>query len=277
MENEKLKEILNRNQIESFGVCDYHGINHFLPCRNREWIPVNARSVIVCAFPYYTGEHPEANVCKYAMVPDYHHVVREILNRASQELSEVFHASFVGFTDVSALPEKECALTAGLGFPGKNGLVIHPKYGTFFVIGEIVTDFLFQFDRPLSQVCLQCGACLRSCPAGAISENGIDYSRCLSEITQKKGDLTPEEQDLVRRNGLMWGCDSCQNCCPYNQGLPVTYLSEFSEHVVPLVTEGNLNTLCKTRAFGYKGKALLRRNLKLIDRSNVPESEKKQL
>ena len=264
MKNEMLHKILTESRICSYGVCDYRGISGFIPCRNREWIPHGARSVIVCAFPYYTGEYPRVNVCKYAMVPDYHHVVRKILNQAAEKLQEYYGAAFVGFTDVSALPEKECALSAGLGFPGKNGLVIHPQYGTFFVIGEIVTDYLFEFDRPLSQTCLQCGACMKSCPSGAISENGVDYTRCLSEITQKKGELTAEEQALVRKNGLMWGCDSCQNCCPCNKKLSRTYLSEFSDDTEPVVTFENLNALCRTRAFGYKGKALLKRNLELI-------------
>ncbi len=263
--NEILKEILYRNQIRSYGVCDYNGITEFLPCRNRERIPAEAKSVIVCAFPYYTGGHPGANVCKYAMVPDYHVVVRNILNQAAAELTQTFGGSFVGFTDVSALPERECALAAGLGFPGVNGMVIHPEYGTYFVIGELVTDQLFAFDQPLSrQTCLQCGRCVASCPAGVISWKGIDYSRCLSEVTQRKGELTEQEQDQVRRNGLMWGCDTCQNCCPHNRGLPLTYLTAFSEDVQPVVTRENLNPLCKTRAFGYKGKTLLKRNLELI-------------
>ena len=264
MENEKLGEILAHHQIRSYGVCDYQKITQFLPCRNRERIPENARSVIVCAFPYYTGEHPGANVCKYAMVPDYHVVVRQLLNEAAEELEAYFHASFVGFTDVSALPEKECALAAGLGFPGVNGLVIHPEYGTFYVIGELVTDYLFTFDSPLNQTCIRCGACLKACPAGAISLSGIDYSRCLSEVTQRKGELTDREQKLVSRNGLMWGCDCCQNCCPYNRNLEKTYLAGFSSDVQPVVTRENLNLLCKTRAFGYKGKTLLKRNLELI-------------
>ena len=262
---ETLRGILERNQIRSFGVCDYNGITEFLPCRNRERIPPDAQSVIVCAFPYYTGEYPQANVCKYAMVPDYHVVVRGLLNAACAELEEAFGASFVGFSDVSALPEKECALKAGLGFPGVNGLVIHPEYGTFFVIGEIVTDARFPFDSPLVQsICMQCGACIRSCPAGAIRPDGIDYTRCLSEVTQRKGELTEEEQERVRRNGLMWGCDCCQNCCPYNRNLPLTYLTGFSSDIEPVVTRENLNPLCKTRAFGYKGKTLLKRNLDLI-------------
>ena len=273
MKNRKLQEILNRNQIFSYGVCDYNGITEFLPCRNRERIPSGAKSVIVCAFPYYTGEHPNANVCKYAMVPDYHVVVRKILNQASEELSQTFGASFAGFSDVSALPEKECALAAGLGFPGVNGLVIHPQYGTFFVIGEIVTDYLFEFDHPLTQqICMQCGRCVASCPAGAITRNGIDYTRCLSEVTQRKGELTDEEQALVQKNGLMWGCDCCQNCCPYNNDLPLTYLEAFSSDVQPVVTRENLNPLCKTRAFGYKGKTLLKRNLDLIGYCEVSVS-----
>lgn len=276
MKNEKLQEILNRNQIRSYGVCDYNGISGFLPCRNREWIPVDAKSVIVCAFPYYTGEYPDANVCKYAMVPDYHVVVRKILNQAAEELSHAFRASFVGFTDVSALPERECALAAGLGFSGVNGMVIHPQYGSFFVIGEIVTDYPFEFDAPLpQQICMQCGRCVENCPAGAISEDGIDYTRCLSEITQRKGELTEEEQSLVRKNGLMWGCDSCQNCCPYNKDLPLSYLQAFSLDVQPVVTRENLNPLCKTRAFGYKGKALLKRNLDLIGYGEVPAATQK--
>ena len=276
MENNQLKEILSRHQIYSYGVCDYREISTFLPCRNRERIPENARSVIVCAFPYYTGEHPVANVCKYAMVPDYHVVVRQILNQAAEELREYYQASFVGFTDVSALPEKQCALAAGLGFPGVNGLVIHPQYGTFYVIGELVTDYLFPFDSPLTQTCMHCGACIRACPAGAITPDGIDYSRCLSEVTQRKGELTQLEQQRIRKNGLMWGCDCCQNCCPHNRDLPRTFLEGFSSDIQPVVTRENLNQLCKTRAFGYKGKTLLKRNLELIGVFPVTEEKKEK-
>ena len=260
----RLEDILREHEIFSFGVCDFREISEFLPCRNRERIPENAKSVIVCAFPYYTGEHPGADVCRYAMVPDYHVVVRGLLNGAAEALEAEFGSSFVGFTDVSALPERACALAAGLGFPGVNGLVIHPEYGSFFVIGELVTDFLFPFDVPLTRTCMNCGACIRACPVGAISREGIAYSRCLSEVTQRKGELTDAEQAAIEKNGLMWGCDCCQNCCPHNRQLPLTYLEDFSSDVEPVVTRQNLNALCKTRAFGYKGKTLLKRNLALI-------------
>ena len=265
MKNEQLEEILRRNQIHSYGISDYQKIREFLPCRNRERIPENAKRVIVCAFPYYTGEYPDANVCKYAMVKDYHVVVRTILNQAAEELSRAFDACFVGFTDVSALPERACAIDSGLGFLGVNGMVIHPEYGSFFVIGELVTDYPFACSQPLpTKSCMQCGRCVAACPGNAISWEGIDYSRCLSEITQRKGELTLLEQTQIQKNGLMWGCDACQNCCPHNRDLPLTYLEAFSSDVQPVVTRENLNVLCKSRAFGYKGKTLLKRNLDLI-------------
>lgn len=274
MEQQQLRQILRRNQIRSYGICDYGQIREFLPCRNRERIPEHAKSVIVCAFPYYTGEHSGANVCKYAMMPDYHVVVRNILNQAAQELSQAFCASFVGFTDVSALPERACALAAGLGVQGVNGLVIHPEYGSFFVIGELVTDHRFvPCPTAAAQSCLRCGRCIESCPGGAISWEGIDYSLCLSEVTQRKGDLTAGEQERIRKNGLMWGCDACQNCCPHNRELPQTYLEAFLSDIQPVVTRENLNALCKTRAFGYKGKTLLKRNLALVEDADLDPDE----
>ena len=158
---DKLREILTRNQILSYGICDYNGITEFLPCRNREWIPENAKSVIVCAFPYYTGEYPDADVCKYAMVPDYHVVVRQILNQAAAELREEFQASFVGFTDVSALPERQCdtlvlMLICGLGFPlllnGLSALIFpHQADGSLVTAGDKVlgSEFVGQeFTKP---------------------------------------------------------------------------------------------------------------------------------
>lgn len=259
-----LSKILSKHRIYSFGICDYQNISCFLPCRNRDTIPQQAKCVIVCAFPYYTGEYLQANVCKYAMIPDYHQVVRGILSAACEELEKTFGGSFVGFSDISALPEKECALQSGLGVMGKNGLVIHPEYGSFFVIGEIVTDQKFPFSKPNQTSCFACGKCRENCPTGAIGTDGIDYQRCLSFITQRKGELTKEEEAFIQKNGLMWGCDQCQDCCPHNRDLPVTYLKEFSEDIQPVVTEENLKRLMKTRAFGYRGKTLLLRNLALL-------------
>ena len=148
----------------------------------------------MCAFPYYTGEHPGPKCCKYAMVPDYHALggAPDFQTGAAGISEQACGGAFVAFADVSALPEHHCAIDAGLGVAGVNGLVIHPEYGSFFVIGEIVTDCLLTFYAPRAeQMCMRCGKCSQNCPAGAIRWDGIDYSRCLSQITQQKGDLTP--------------------------------------------------------------------------------------
>ena len=259
-----LRKILRRHGVDSFGICDFRRLSVLLPSRSRARIPHHARSVIVCAFSYYVGEFPGANVCKYAMVPDYHTVVRGILEPVCRALEEQYPPGrFVCFSDISALPEQECALAAGLGVRGKNGLVIHPEYGSFFVIGEIVTDCVFPFSRPLAGGCRACGACAAACPAGAIGPAGVDHRRCLSALTQKKGELTPEEAARLRRGGLVWGCDRCQDCCPHNRGLSPTPVGAFLSDVAPRVTEENLPALLRTRAFGWRKQAV-RRNLRLL-------------
>lgn len=261
---QQLTEILKRHQIEVYGICDYRTLSTALPCRNVSQIPPEACSVIVCAFPYYTAPPEETNLCCYARVPDYHFVVRKILNEAIEEIETVFPGQYAAFSDVSSLPEKEAALRAGIGFPGKNGLVISPVYGSYFVIGEIVTDYPFPVSEPLSQSCADCGQCIKNCPSGALSKEGFDPELCLSAVTQRKGELTEKEAELIRRGGLIWGCDICQTSCPHNRSVPVTHIKAFSDSVEPMVTEENLSALMKTRAFGYRGKKVIRRNMDLL-------------
>ncbi|MGI5959743.1 MAG: epoxyqueuosine reductase [Massiliimalia sp.] len=261
----RLKEILNQHQIQEYGICSFEPSWGFLPCRQLERIPPEAKSVIVCAFPYYVPCNEPSNLCAYARVPDYHTVVGDLLKETSHHLSQLFGARFEGFTDVSPLPEAKYALAAGLGFKGKNGLVIHPRFGTYFVIGELVTDLQLPPSRPLEQSCLGCGKCLEQCPSGALSPQGLNAEKCLSAVTQRKGELTPREQELIRQNGLAWGCDRCQQCCPHNQTAETTYLTGFSQSVEPVVTLENLSSLRKTRAFGYRGKAVMVRNLSLLE------------
>ncbi len=260
-----LKEILKSMGITEYGVCSFEDIKEFLPCRNAERIPKGAKSVIVCAFSYYLGKSFETNVAKYAMLPDYHDVVREILNAAAKKLKAEFGGEYEAFSDISALPEKQCSELSGLGVRGKNNLIINKTFGSYFVIGEIITDMFFAPTPPLRRGCLNCGACVKACPVGAISENGVDYTKCLSAVTQRKGELSDYEQQKIKENKLMWGCDRCQDCCPMNRNAQKTDIEAFLRDVEPLVTRENLSTLMKNRAFGYKGKKLLLRNLDLTE------------
>jgi len=266
MENQKIiAGILLDAGIRSFGICPFPDETELLPCRNAVTIPKSPKAVIVCAFPYYTDPSIPSNLCLYARVPDYHLVVRDIFTVVCQKLADAFPGHrFVGFSDVSALPERSCALRAGIGFLGKNNMIIHPEYGSFFVIGEIVTDLALPFSEPMNQSCKNCGACIQNCPGGALGEDHFCEEKCLSYITQRKGILTPEEEALIKQGGLVWGCDRCQLVCPHNKDLPVTPIAAFADHIEPFVTEENFAALKKERSFGYRGRTLMMRNLALF-------------
>ena len=174
-------------------------------------------TVLVAAFPYYAGERP-GNLSLYARGEDYRRVVTRRLNTVFDALRRKYPGeSFVPAADNSPLPEREAAWLAGIGLRGKNGLLILPPYGTYVFLGTILTGAALDVpERPAAPDCPGCGACRAACPAGALGEGGADVSRCLSELTQKKGALTEEETARLRVHPLIWGCDFCQRACPYN-------------------------------------------------------------
>lgn len=260
-----LKTVLNKYNLTEYGVCDYSCIEHFLPCRNSVRIPKDCKSVIVIAFPYYTETKLKSNLCNYARVLDYHIVVNNYLKNISNDLKEYFKEyEFEGFSDVSAFPEHFCAKMAGVGFTGRNHLLINDKYGSFFVIGEIATNLHLKKSKPDLRTCKQCGLCVKKCPSNALNDTQDDFLKCLSEITQRKGELTDREIELIKNGGLVWGCDVCQNVCPHNKGIQQTHIKEFYESVELNLTYENLSVLKKDRAFGYKGRNLLLRNLDIL-------------
>jgi epoxyqueuosine reductase len=126
-------------------------------------------------------------------------------------------------------------------------------------------------ERPAAPDCPDCGACRAACPAGALGEGGADVSRCLSELTQKKGALTEEETARLRVHPLIWGCDFCQWACPYNAAPAHSPLPEFSTSLVDALENSDLEGLTNRtfrdkyggRAFAWRGPGPLRRNLGL--------------
>jgi len=231
-----------------------------------------AATVLVAAFPYFAGDAP-GNLSLYARGEDYHLVLGRRLKTVCDILSEKYPSySFLPGADNSPLPEREIAWRAGLGLRGKNGLLILPPYGSYVFLGTILTDKAF--DLPEAEAapgCLDCGRCVAACPAGALTEGGVDPGRCLSHLTQYKGALTGEEEALLRAHPLVWGCDRCQSVCPYNQDARLSPLPEFREgltlSLAPEDLEGLSNRAFRDkyahRAFAWRGPAVLRRNLKL--------------
>ena len=230
------------------------------------------KTVLAAAFPYYAGERP-GNLSLYARGEDYHAVVVRRLNTVCEALAEQYPGeSFFPSADNSPLPEREAAWLAGIGLRGASGLLILPPYGTYVFLGTILTGAALELpERSPAPDCPRCGACRAACPAGAMGEGGPDVSRCLSELTQKKGALTGEEEARLKAHPLIWGCDFCQRACPFNAAPALSPLPEFSTDLVDSLENAALEGLTNRtfrekyggRAFAWRGPGPLRRNLEL--------------
>lgn len=246
------------------GVCSFSDIGSLLECRAKLRLPENAASVIVYLFPYWLGEdaYKNSNISKYAIPADYHIIVGEYLRKITEKLKKDFPENkFEFFCDNSPVDEVRAASLCGLGVKGKNGLLINKEYGSFCFIGEIITDLVVEYDAPDTGDCLQCGLCEKKCPGGAICNTGVQKSKCLSHITQRKGALSEEECMLIKGSGCVWGCDICQDVCPMNKNIPVTPVREFIESAIPFF-ERNCNM--ENRAYNWRGPKVIERNMALV-------------
>ncbi|MBR2875551.1 MAG: epoxyqueuosine reductase [Clostridia bacterium] len=234
-------------------------------CRAKSRIPENSQSVIVYLFPYYLGDdyYKNSNLSKYAVPEDYHRICGEYLEKAAILLREEFSGfSFQSFCDNSPINEVKAAALAGLGVRGENSLLINDEYGSFCFIGEIVTDMKTDVKNCELRYCLKCGLCKRECVNNAISEAGIIEEKCLSSITQKKGELKEDEKALILNSGCIWGCDACQNICPMNKNVKCSPVKEFYENVKPRY-EGKAD-YSEDRAFSWRKNEVIERNLEIL-------------
>ncbi len=247
----------------------------FVPAADKRIAPADylpdAKSVIVCAFHYANPKPEKTNLSCYAWGKDYHDVVKAYLTKLLEQLKTINPAT-VGyiFTDDAPLCNKALAYRAGLGFFGRNSLLIHPVFGSYFFIGGIVTNLSLETDTPHTGSCGNCRACAQVCPAGLCIDGWTDGYKCISYLQQKKGDLTDTEADLIRKSGSVWGCDLCQSICPHNQKQTQTAIPEFAApdaFLPPALTEESFNKNYRDRAFFWRGYSTLQRNLRLFEKS----------
>ncbi len=228
----------------------------------------NAKSIIVCLFPY-KKTIKKGNLSIYAVGEDYHKSVLRRLDPIKKYLLEKGYMAEC-FLDTGKLPERYLAQLAGLGFIGKNSCLINEDLGSFCFIGCIITDFELEYDSPTQKTCLNCGKCVSACPGGAIGRDGINPYLCASYITQKKGELSDLEKEIMKKSGYAWGCDICQMVCPHNINVADTCLSEFSknliENLTPDMADSNNDFKKKfgNRAFSWCGFSVIKRNLEIL-------------
>jgi len=229
--------------------------------RAKNRLPENAKTIISVLFPYYLGEeyYEKSNISRYAVSEDYHLVTGAIMKELVTLLSEKYEGYvFEPFVDNSPLPEVMCAVNAGLGVRGRNALFINEDYGSWVFLGEIVTDREFPVFEGETGICKSCNKCVKACPMGAISDIGIEREKCLSFLSQKKGELPDEIKEKMIETGCAWGCDICQKVCPHNINAKTTPIQTFFDTAKPFANIGEDIT---DRAFAWRGKAVIERNL----------------
>ncbi|WBW97870.1 tRNA epoxyqueuosine(34) reductase QueG [Oceanirhabdus sp. W0125-5] len=236
----------------------------------------DCKSIIVGVFPYYKKSSEESNLAKYTQGVDYHFVINDMMNLLGDKIGEeVENFKYMSFTDSGPLVDRYVAYKAGLGFWGVNGHIINEKYGSYILIGYMLTNKEFkEYNTPLENgSCMRCMRCVKVCPGGAIKgDYDINPLKCKSYITQKKEELTCEEENILRKSHVIFGCDICQDVCPHNKNIEETHIAEFSEDLIRKITEDEINELSNKkfrkiygrRAFGWRGRKILERNMKII-------------
>ena len=232
----------------------------------------NDMTVIVALFPYYVANE-QGNIAMYARGRDYHKVNAEKLEVICGFLRDNGANECKIFVDNAVRNDRKAANLAGLGFYGQNNMLICDEYGSYFTIGQVVTDLEIQTDEPNTQTCANCGECANACPSGALNDGEYDKSLCLSDISQKKGNLTVSEAELLKLAGTIWGCDICQSACPHNANLATnTPLELIENRVVNLalcdianMSDNEFRQKYEQYAFSWRGVNVLKRNLKIFE------------
>lgn len=194
------------------------------------------RSAIIAAIVYHQSEPPvpdsarRGRIARYAWGEDYHVVVRErleeLVRRMRDEFDEVFDAKVC--VDTSPIIERELAAAAGVGWIGKNTLVLHEQLGSYFFLGEVLTTLELAPDAPAVDHCGTCTRCLEACPTQAFPvPYEMDARRCISYLTiEHRGKINPALRPAMA--DWVFGCDICQEVCPFNRDTPTTQEVRFA-------------------------------------------------
>lgn len=196
--------------------------NHFDMRLDPRVLVPGTKTVITFLYNYFPSEPQNTEsyqISKYAYGEDYHFVVkdklRELQKRVEQEIGKVEGRIFV---DSAPVLEKAWATKSGLGWTGKNGNLIHPKAGSFFFIAEWMVDLELEADGPIRDYCGTCTKCLDACPTQAIvAPYVVDGSKCISYLTIELKDAELPTEFVGKMNNWMYGCDICQDVCPWNR------------------------------------------------------------
>ena len=197
---------------------------------NPEMLLEGAKSVIVVAMNYFPQVFQPADAPQfayYAYGRDYHEVLKRKLWQLGEFIEKETGCLSRACVDSAPLRERYWAQRAGVGFQGWNNQLIIPGKGSYFFLGVLVTTLEIEPDEPCQEQCMQCGACEKACPSGALHcGEAVDARRCLSCLTiEHKGELPEWVGDVI--GNRVYGCDECQKCCPHNSNAMGNTTPEF--------------------------------------------------
>jgi epoxyqueuosine reductase len=197
------------------------------------------KTIISTALNYHQSDPPNydktiGKIARYAWGKDYHHVLTDRLGKLAHNINSLIGGGlrYRICVDSSPVLEKPIAQSAGIGWIGKNGLLINKTLGSFLVLGELFINLEIPPDTPEIDRCGKCRKCIDACPTKAIVEpQTIDCRRCISYLTiEHKGEIPSDISKKITDH--IFGCDLCQNVCPFNQSVPETNVPEFKQHVL---------------------------------------------
>jgi len=221
------------------------------------------KSVICCLFKLKKVNYKDNNKIYFSSVAigiDYHIRLKNKLNKICELLKNNGYQSEI-FVDNNSLDEKLLAYNCGLGFFGKNNLLINKKLGTYFNIGIILTDLKIDGNKSINFNCGNCNLCIKNCPTKALNENGIlNQKKCLSYLTQKKKLELGEEKSF---NNCIYGCDKCMNICPYNKNVEYYEYDGIDPNEFLNESEDEFKEKYKNSAVYWRGKKVLDRNINI--------------
>jgi len=274
-----LEEWLNRGFHGQMHYMEHHFDKRVDP---RKLVP-GAKTVVTLLYNYHTEKEqadPEApKISKYAYGQDYHQVIkqklRDLLAILQETVGEIDGRVFV---DSAPVLERDWARRSGVGWVGKNTLLIHPKAGSYFFLAELIIDLELEPDGPMKDYCGTCRRCIDACPTEAISPEGylLDGSKCISYLTIELKEAIPESFQGKMEN-WMFGCDICQEVCPWNRFAQPHKEPAFEPHPDLLgmtkrewqeLTEEVFRKLFKGSAVKRTKFAGLKRNIAFLEENN---------
>ena len=244
---------------------------------------------IAVAYPHKLKQQPQKTAYKRGKFTpnswglDYHYVLQDKLDRLAKGIEELTaDFEYKGMVDTGALVDTAVARRAGIGFIGKNGLVISKEFGSYMFLGELITNLDIEPDQPVDYDCGDCNRCVTACPTSCLIGDGtMNAKRCLSFQTQDKGVMDLEFRKKIKT--VIYGCDICQICCPYNKGLDNPLATEIDPELahpelLPFLelSNGQFKEKFGHIAGSWRGKNILQRNAIIAlananDRSAIPK------